>query len=87
LALLSSWAILFCFEICSNAISDRDISRLGAGSQTLLQHTLLLNVFHGLTPAQWMERRGFHEFPYRIRVSPGILPQRPANGFVDEEFF
>ena len=33
-----------------------------------------------------MQRRGFDELRHGFRVNACVLPQRPANGFVDEKF-
>ena len=48
---------------------------------------VLLKMLHRLTPTERMQLlRCFHELFYRRGIGMRVLPQRPADGLVDEEF-
>lgn len=68
------------FYICMHCARSVGIDRLFS-----LPLFLPDQPFEGFPGAERREGRGRDKGPHAFRIYPGILAQRPSNGFVDEE--
>lgn len=72
--------------VIKHCVSDRYAERSKTHAAKVAKN-YLNNSAKRLTPAEWCECMAINKFAYTVGICFAILPQSPANGFLDKKFF